>query len=172
MKSIHNYRELALKHLSIMYKSEHQFLVYLQVLTYKASASKLKELLFDVKQSSNYKLNYLLQIMNSMKNTHIQAGSEGINGLFKETFKLIDEDSSPALVDATLLHSLILASHYKLGNYKTLLLYFRSLDFQQEADLMQKILYAEEAILKRVTTMVKEDFLINVFNPRLEETFA
>jgi ferritin-like metal-binding protein YciE len=172
MKSIHNYRELALKHLSIMYRSEHQFLVYLQVLSYKANAAKLKGLLFDVKLSSNYKLNYLLQIMRSMKNTHGQAGSEGINGLFKETFKLIDEDSSPALVDATLLHSLILASHYKLGNYKTLLLYFHSLDFHHEADLMQKIIHAEEAVLKRINTLVKEDFLMNTFKPRLEETLV
>lgn len=172
MKSIHNYRELALRHLSIMYGSEHQFLTYLQVLTNKASSSRVKALFFDVKQSSNYKLNYLLQIMRSLKSQHLRASSEAINGIFKETFKLINEDTTAALVDATLLHSLISASHYKLGNYKTLFLYFRSLDFHEEANLMKKITYAEEATLKRINALVNEDFLENVFNPVLEESFS
>lgn len=155
-----------------MYRSELQFLIYLQVYSNKADATKLKDLLFDLKQSSNYKLNYLLQIMKSLKNPYLQASSEGINGLFKETFSLIEEDGNAALVDATLLHSLILASHYKFGNYETLLLYFRSLDFHEEADLMQKITHAEKAILKRINNLVKEDFLINVIDPKLEESFA
>ncbi len=167
-----NYQELALKHLSIMYRTEHQFLIYLQVFAHKAKTRKLQGLLFDLKQSINYKLNFLQQMMKSMKNPYLQASSEGVNGLFKETFNLIENDKNTSRLEATILHSLILASHFKLGNYSTLMFYFRSLDFDKEADLMQKVILAEKAVLSRINTLMMDDFIAAIPDTTLEKDLS
>ena len=172
MKTIHNYRDLALKQLSILYWSERQYATYLKVFSHKSHVAQLKVLLFDISQNAEVKAELLQQAMEELDYKPTHTSTEGMNGIFKEGFKLISQDEHPSLVDATIIHSLILASHYKLGNFKTLLLYFRSLDFDPQAEMMEQIIALEESVLHKLNQMIKEEFVMNVFKPQLKSSLA
>ncbi|MFP4094255.1 MAG: DUF892 family protein [Cyclobacteriaceae bacterium] len=170
MKSIHNYRDLSLNHLSIMYRSEEQYITYLRVFGHKARTPALRDLLMELMHAAYMKQEWMNTIFASMKAHPLRLSSEGINGIFKEGFKLLHEDDKPTLADATMMHTLVLTSYYKLGNYRTLLLYFHSLEFSEQAEQLQKIINAEENSLKKISRLISDDYLLNVLDPHHKET--
>jgi len=172
MKTIHNYRELALKQLGIMYRSENQYILYLKVFSHKAHTDGLKMLLLELIMQAETKLDFLAKVMKELDYKHSPTGTEGMNGIFKEGFRLLEQDSNAVLVDATLLHVLILSGNYKLGNYRTLQLYFRSLNFERPAKILEEIVHMEEAALDRIIELIKEDYIVNVFKPQLDTSLA
>ncbi|WKN31099.1 DUF892 family protein [Porifericola rhodea] len=168
MNAFHNYHELALEQLSIMYRSEHQYKTYLQIYSHKASSPLLKHLLFDLKQSTNYKLHYHHQLIDSLHYQASQSATEGLNGIYKEAHQLLDRSRSPEMTDAILLHTLFLSTHYTYSHYHILLLYFNSLSWTKESSYTRKMIAAEESILNQINALIKDNFNKAALAPELD----
>lgn len=172
MKAINNYQDLAFTLLSKMYRSEHQYITYLQVFDHKASSTKLKSLLFDLKQSTNYKLYLHHQLIRRLKSPLNSSAGEGMNGIFKEAFLVLNDVGTKNITETIILNTLLLASHYKLGSYLTLILYLRAIGFENETKILQKIINTEESVLGRINTRINEEAMLNTYQPQYGESVA
>lgn len=172
MKAINNYQDLAFALLSKMYRSEHQYITYLQVFDNKASSKRLKSLLFDLKQSTNYKLHLHHQLIRRLKSPLNTSAGEGMNGIFKEAFLTMKEGGTNMITDTIILNTIMLASHYKLGSYLSLSLYLRVSGFENETKILQKIINTEESVLRRINALINEQVMQNTFQDLYEESVA
>jgi ferritin-like metal-binding protein YciE len=172
MKSIHNYRDLCLKHLSILYRTEEQYVTYLRVLGHKARSEPLKNLLPELMNAAFVKQEWMNAIFASLNTSPALVPTEGINGIFKEGFRLLNDEDHASLADASILHTLVLSSYYKLGNYRSLFLYFESLEFSAQAGQLAKILSAEENALSQMQEQITESYLLNVFAPAQKQPIS
>lgn len=172
MKAINNYQDLTFTLLSKMYRSELQYLTYLQVFDNKVKDKKLKSLLFDLKQSTNYKLHLHHQLIRKLKPPLTSSAVEGLTGIFKEAFLTLIEGGNDLMVDGIMLNTLVQASHYKLGSYSNLSLYFKMLDFNNEISILHKFINTEKSLLRRINVLLQEEVFSHGLHPQLEESVA
>lgn len=151
MPTIHQYHELALKQLGILKNSELQLTTFLEVMKNKASDSILKLLIHENRQNTRIRFRCLEKISPQEPAEFTTGPVEGINGIIKEGFDLLEKESDPVLIDAVILHILLLMSYYKLGNYHSVLLYFTPLEFKEESKLIDQAFKLEEYSLQEIS---------------------
>lgn len=153
MNILSNPLKLAELQIKYLYHTEMQCLMYLKVLGHKMTNPIWKETIADYSLVTDHKVRNLEQLMTMM---HIAEGNKntaGINGIMSEGFEQIEKEENPSIVDTIILKTVILSSHYKLGNYRMLLCYLQPRTY--EAYVARSILNQEQKSLLTLMKLIK-----------------
>lgn len=154
MNALSHYRALATDRMAHHYKVEEQCLTCLEVLSRKADDPSLRQTIALFATDSRVLMNTLQRLLSSL-DVPAEAGSTvGINGILQEGFQRLEHEPEAARRDAIILQTIILLHQYRVGNYYTILRYFRTLNWNYEAHLLRGLLTDAEATLARFTELL------------------
>ncbi|MGB3851983.1 MAG: DUF892 family protein [Tunicatimonas sp.] len=154
MTTLCYYRELAIDQVSRQYNVEKQGLMCLEALLYKAYHPPLRQALAFSMTDARLRVNTLRGLLSSMNASTQAISTAGANGILKEGFQRLEQETNIARRDAIILQTVILLHQYRLGNYRIIYHYFRALDLGYEAYLLQGLLTDAKATLNQFTDLL------------------
>ena len=170
MSTLCHYRNLVIHQISHQHRVEEQCVMYLRVLSNKASDLALGRSLDAAVLSARQRINILQSLLSSMNASADTGSAVGINGILREGFQQLAHEPDTMVRDAVqrsvaqrsvaqrnavqrdavqrnavqrdslILQTIISSHHYKLGYYRMILRYFQALDWEFETYVMQTLL--------------------------------
>ena len=141
------------KYIGVLLNTELQYCTFVDVFYHKASYTPLKEMLVLLgEQARNHRVT-LHYLMEELLLSPTDTGSEGLRGIFREAFYMIEDTEDDELVDEMMIFSLIQAAYFKLSYYQHILDLFRQKGLKLYIQRIEDIISVEEeaiAQLKRI----------------------
>ena len=153
-----HYRELAIDQMSHQHKVEEQCLLCLEVLLHKAYEPSLRQTIAFSMTDARLRTNTLRALLLSIGAPNRTGSTAGVNGILKEGFQRIEQETNTVRRDAIILQTIVLLHQYRLGNYRIIITYFRTLDWNYEAHLLQNLLADAEVTLSQLTELLTAEF--------------
>lgn len=141
---MYTFKRYTSKYIGILFNTENQFCSYVNVFHHKASNLLLKEFFLSLNDQARENQRTLLAIMAQLNLKPSDISSDGIRGIFKEAFRMIEDTKSSESVDDIMIFSLIQAAYYKLSHYHHILVLLRQKNMTGFIHKIEHIIEIEE----------------------------
>lgn len=146
---MYTFQRYTSKYIGILYNTENQFCSFVNVFNYKAYDMLLKEFLLRLGEQARQHQHDLKYIMKQLHLKTNDMSSDGMRGIFKDAFFMIEDTKDTKSVDDIMIFSLIQAGFYKLSHYHHILTLLRHKELTQFTNMIEQIILSEEnAILE------------------------
>ena len=157
-------QDLLVDQLQHLYCAQQQILELLPKMARCASSPDLIKTLKEHHITTEKQFKLLDEIFHRLSISHDHQGCEGIEGLIKESRKIIELQGDPAVKDAALIAEAQKVEHYEISGYGSVRTFARELGYSDIADLLQEILDRENEVQMQLTSLEKGGFFSTGLN--------
>lgn len=146
MNRINNLRELLTQQVNDLYNAERTTEEALNNLSRKSNSDELHRIINKQQRVARENLHRLEKVF---RNLGIRTSGErpaAIEGLVRDTMRLVEKIGEPGLRDAAIIRSLQCFNHYKMANYGTMAAYCNTLGEMEARNLFHDSTIAEKEI--------------------------
>ena len=161
-------RELFLTELQELYFAEKQITAALPRIAKAASSRALRKAFKSHLNETEGHVERLEKIFDELGVSASAGDSEGIEGLIRDTERLISEDAEPEVLDAGLIAAAQKVEHYEMAAYGTVRTYAELLGRKDIAKLLQRTL-DEEKQADRKLNAIAEEINVEARSSRLDD---
>ena len=156
--------ELLEEELKDIYSAEKQLLKALPRMAKKASSGELKAALTEHLSVTEAQVARLENVFEALGKPAKAKTCKAMQGLIEEAKEVMEEDATPAVMDAAIIAAAQKVEHYEIASYGTVRTWARLCGEEEAADLLQETL-DEEGEADKLLTQLAESFV----NPQAEE---
>jgi len=156
--------ELLAEELKDIYSAEKQLLRALPKMAKKASARELKTALQEHTEMTQRQVERLEDVFAALGKPPKAKTCKAMQGLIEEATEIMQEDASPAVLDAGIIAAAQKVEHYEIASYGTVRTWARLCGQEEAANLLQETLDEESQTDERLTELAE-----SIVNPRAEE---
>ena len=149
-------RELFLTELQELYFAEKQITAALPRIAKAASSRALRKAFKSHLNETEGHVERLEKIFDELGVSASAGDSEGIEGLIRDTERLISEDAEPEVLDAGLIAAAQKVEHYEMAAYGTVRTYAELLGRKDIAKLLQRTLDEEKQADRKLNAIAEE----------------
>ena len=149
-------RELFLTELQESYFTEKQITAALPKMAKAASSRALRKAFKSHLNETEGHVERLEKIFDELGVSASAGDSEGIEGLIRDTERLISEDAEPEVLDAGLIAAAQKVEHYEMAAYGTVRTYAELLGRKDIAKLLQRTLDEEKQADRKLNAIAEE----------------
>jgi ferritin-like metal-binding protein YciE len=149
-------RELFLTELQELYFAEKQITAALPRMAKAASSRALRKAFKSHLNETEGHVERLEKIFDELGVSASAGDSEGIEGLIRDTERLISEDAEPEVLDAGLIAAAQKVEHYEMAAYGTVRTYAELLGRKDIAKLLQRTLDEEKQADRKLNAIAEE----------------
>jgi len=149
-------RELFLTELQELYFAEKQITAALPRMAKAASSRALRKAFKSHLNETEGHVERLEKIFDELGVSASAGDSEGIEGLIRDTERLISEDAEPEVLDAGLIAAAQKVEHYEMAAYGTVRTYAELLGRKDIAKLLQRTLDEEKQADRKLNAIAAE----------------
>jgi len=149
-------RELFLTELQELYFAEKQITAALPRMAKAASFRALRKAFKSHLNETEGHVERLEKIFDELGVSASAGDSEGIEGLIRDTERLISEDAEPEVLDAGLIAAAQKVEHYEMAAYGTVRTYAELLGRKDIAKLLQRTLDEEKQADRKLNAIAEE----------------
>jgi len=149
-------RELFLTELQELYFAEKQITAALPRMAKAASFRALRKAFKSHLNETEGHVERLEKIFDELVVSASAGDSEGIEGLIRDTERLISEDAEPEVLDAGLIAAAQKVEHYEMAAYGTVRTYAELLGRKDIAKLLQRTLDEEKQADRKLNAIAEE----------------
>jgi ferritin-like metal-binding protein YciE len=147
--------DLLVDELKDLYSAENQILKALPKMAKAASAPELREAFEDHLEQSKGHVQRLERIFKKLAVSPNGKKCKAMEGLIAEGKEVMEEDATPAVMDAALIAAAQRVEHYEMAGYGCVRTFARLLGHNLAADLLQETLDEEGAADKKLTELAE-----------------
>ena len=151
--------ELMTDELKDLFSAENQLLKALPKMAKKASSAKLKDAFTKHLKETEHHVTRLESIGDILGIRLSGKKCKAMEGLVEEGKEVLEEEGTPAVIDAALIGAAQRVEHYEMAAYGTTRAMAESLNQPRIAKLLQETLDEEEAADKKLTEIAEQDVL-------------
>lgn len=152
--------DLLVHEMQDLYDAEHQILKALPKMAKAASSDALKNAFQLHLKETEAQIQRLEQAFAALGKPAKATKCDGMAGLIKEGSKIMNEDTSPEVLDAALIAAAQKVEHYEIAGYGCVATYAQMLGRNEVRELLAQTLEEEEATDEKLTELAES--LINV----------
>ncbi len=156
--------ELLAEELKDIYSAEKQLLRALPKMAKKASSPELKRALQEHTEMTQRQVERLEDVFEALGKPAKAKTCKAMQGLIEEASEIMDEDASPAVLDAGIIAAAQKVEHYEIASYGTVRTWARLCGQEEAAGLLQETLDEESQTDERLTELAE-----SLVNPKAEE---
>jgi len=149
-------RELFLTELQELYSAERQITAALPRMAKAASSRGLRRAFKNHLKETEEHFERLENIFEELGISPSGEDSEGIEGLIRDSERLISEDAEPEVLDAGLIAAAQKVEHYEIAGYGTVRTYAELLGRKDVAKLLQRTLDEEKRADRKLNAIAEE----------------
>lgn len=142
--------KLILKYIGVLHKAENQYASFIHVFSFKATHQGLADYLYQLHIQVNNNQKRLSKIIKGLYEKIPEENADGLKGIFKEGYYMIDGEHDTGTIDSIISLSVIHASHYKLNYYFQLLTYLKESYHEGLSHVVENIIKEEERLLEEI----------------------
>jgi ferritin-like metal-binding protein YciE len=148
-------QDLYVDELKDLYSAENQILKALPKMAKAASSPELRTAFEDHLEQSKGHVERLARIFKKLDVSPSGKKCKAMEGLIAEGKEVMEEDATPAVMDAALIAAAQRVEHYEMAGYGCVRTFARLLDHNLAADLLQKTLDEEGEADKKLTELAE-----------------
>lgn len=152
--------DLYVDELKDLYSAENQLLKALPKMAKKASAPELKTAFGEHLEVTRNQITRLDTIFKELDQSPKGKKCKAMEGLVAEGTEIIEEDGTPAVIDAALIGAAQRVEHYEMAGYGVVRTFANLLGYEEAAKLLQETLNEEGEADKKLTELAET--VINV----------
>jgi ferritin-like metal-binding protein YciE len=149
-------QDLFVDELKDLYSAENQLLKALPKMAKAASNGELRAGFEEHLEQTRGHVERLEQVCQQLEVTPKGKKCAAMEGLIEEGKELMEEDASPAVLDAGLIAAAQKVEHYEIASYGTVCTWATLLGFDEAASLLGETLEEEKATDEKLTTLAEQ----------------
>ncbi len=157
-------KDLYVDELKDLYSAEQQILKALPKMIKAANHRSLKKAFTLHERQTQQHVKRLERICKQLGEKPTGKKCVGMEGVIKESAELISEKPDPDVLDAGLIAAAQHVEHYEMAGYGTVRTWARALNYDAQADLLQKTLDEEQATDQLLTQLAESSINIEAEN--------
>lgn len=142
--------KLILKYISVLQKAENQYASFVHVFSFKATHPDLVNYLYQLHMHVDDNQKRLSKIIKALHEEVPEQSADGLKGIFKEGYYMIDGEHDAYTVDSIIALSVVQAGYYKLNYYYQLLTYLKKTHQEGLGHVVENIIEEEERLLEEI----------------------
>jgi ferritin-like metal-binding protein YciE len=154
--SLETLNDLFLHELKDLYDAEKRLLKALPKMAKAASSKSLQTAFLKHRDETEVQVERLEQIFALLDKPARGKKCHGMEGLVEEGSSLMEEEASPAVMDAGLIGAAQKVEHYEIATYGTLATFAKILGLNEALKLLKQTLAEEEATDKKLTQLASQ----------------
>ncbi len=154
--SLETLNDLFLHELKDLYDAEKRLLKALPKMAKAATSEALQTAFLKHRDETEIQVERLEQIFGLLDKPARGKKCHGMEGLVEEGSALMEEEGSPAVMDAGLIGAAQKVEHYEIATYGTLATYAKMLGLNEALNLLKQTLSEEEATDKKLTQLASQ----------------
>jgi ferritin-like metal-binding protein YciE len=147
--------ELYIDELKNLYNAENQLINAIVKMAKAASSEELKYCFDEHLEQTRRHIERLDEIFTSLDESPTGKKSAGMAGLIREGREVMGQDLAGAVMDAALIGTTQLITHYEIAAYRTVCEFAQLLGASTQASLLQQILLDKKEANDRLTRLAK-----------------
>ena len=160
---IESLNELLAEELKDIYSAEKQLLKALPKMVKKASSEELRNALDEHLEVTQGQVARLEEVFAALGKPAKAKTCKAMQGLLEEAKEIMEEDATPAVLDAGIIAAAQKVEHYEIASYGTVRTWARLCGEEEAAELLQETLDEEAEADKRLSELAE-----NFVNPEAE----
>lgn len=157
-------RDLYVEELKDLYNAENQLVKALPRMAKAASAPELKAAFTEHLEVTKGQVERLEKVFEALGVSPRGKKCKAMEGLIEEGKELLEEEASPAVLDAALIVAAQKVEHYEMAGYGSVRTFAQMLGFAEAARLLQQTLDEEAQADEKLTALAEA-----IINPEAEE---
>jgi ferritin-like metal-binding protein YciE len=154
--SLETLNDLFLHELKDLYDAEKRLLKALPKMAKAATSEALQTAFLKHRDETQMQVERLEQIFGLLDKPARGKKCHGMEGLVEEGSALMEEEASPAVMDAGLIGAAQKVEHYEIATYGTLATFAKLLGLNEALKLLKQTLAEEEATDKKLTQLASQ----------------
>ncbi len=154
--SLETLNDLFLHELKDLYDAEKRLLKALPKMAKAATSEALQTAFLKHRDETEVQVERLEQIFGLLDKPARGKKCHGMEGLVEEGSALMEEEASPAVMDAGLIGAAQKVEHYEIATYGTLATFAKMLGLNEALRLLKQTLAEEEATDKKLTQLAAQ----------------
>ncbi len=140
---IESLRDLLEEELKDIYSAEKQLVKAMPKMAKKASSEELRAALEEHLEVTKGQIERLEEVFSVLGQTPKAKTCKAMKGLLEEATEIMDEDATPAVMDAGIIAAAQKVEHYEIASYGTVRTWARLCGEEEAAELLQETLDEE-----------------------------
>ena len=140
---IESLRDLLEEELKDIYSAEKQLVKAMPKMAKKASSEELRSALEEHLEVTKGQIERLEEVFSVLGQTPKAKTCKAMKGLLEEATEIMDEDATPAVMDAGIIAAAQKVEHYEIASYGTVRTWARLCGEEEAAELLQETLDEE-----------------------------